>query len=99
MNYEYFHSIDHFVFVNLYNEETMKKLCPECKGNIHEYDDTRDETSCRQCGLVLTGPAVHGIVYPSFIVFPRRGEWRVSVFSQFLKIKLVVSYSFSMKQA
>lgn len=40
-------------------------LCPNCsKMNDLIYDEIHDETVCKNCGLVVAGPPVHGIKYP-----------------------------------
>jgi hypothetical protein len=38
----------------LYTDNT--KLCPECFNRDIEYDDVRDEITCKHCGLLLAAP-------------------------------------------
>ncbi len=43
---------------------SLSKECPECKGTSFDYNSKTDETSCRKCGLVLSGPPCYGVNYP-----------------------------------
>ena len=67
-----------------------RELCPECKGNIFDYDENHDELSCRQCGLILEAPVCYGLVFPGFCRFPSKKKFDVQIFSK--KYKIVKRY-------
>lgn len=57
--------------------QSKTKFCPECHTPLKVIEDhTRAETICKNCGLVLRGPPVCGIVYPAIIVLSsHHGEY------------------------
>lgn len=68
-----------------------KKLCPECKGNLFEHNNSKQEITCRKCGLVLYAPACSGFVFPGYYLFPRHHKRKIIVDSPLFATNLVIN--------